>query len=76
MIADRCHACQRCKRVIQIPGILCFIAGSIYLVPCGEEEVDVHIVLDRIQRLVPSLNVLRCSSCSDLRVSHKGKAEG
>ena len=76
MIADRCHACQRCKRVIQIPGILCFIAGSIYLVPCGEEEVDVHIVLDRIQRLVPSLDVRLRGSRTNLGVSHKGKAEG
>ena len=75
VVADRGHACQRCERVIDISCILLFIVIYIHLVSCGEEEVNVHIVLDRIQRLIPSLDIRRRGSRTDLRVSHEGKAE-
>ena len=76
VVTDRSHTCQRGESIINVSCILFLIIVYIYLVSCGKEEVNIHIILNRIQCLIPSLNILRCAAGADLRVSHKCKAEG
>ena len=75
MISNGCHAGQGRKCLVQISGILLLVAGCVDLISCREKEVNIHFILNGIQRLVPAFDIFRCAACADLRIPYESEAE-
>src|SRR5699024_4622183 len=75
MISDGCHAGQGRKCLVQISGILLLVAGCVDLISCREKKINIHIILDCIQCLIPSFDIFRSTARADLRISYESEAE-
>src|SRR5699024_7751569 len=75
MVSDRRHTCKGGERIVQVACVLSFVICCIYLVSGGEEEINSHVILDRVKCRIPSLDIRLCRSCSDLRVADECEAE-
>ena len=75
MISDCCYTGKRRKYITQISCVLLFIICCVNLISCREKEVNIHFILNGIQRLVPAFDIFRCASCADLRIPYESKTE-